>query len=147
MAPTALAPLPPAITYVLARRAFRHRLAALDALARYLGPTPGRCPSCRAEILIVGGEVWPDAVAVEPVPVLEQHPCNLCAQVEGMGHSRRRVCHRCKGTRFVGEPIGGIEGIAVDQHGMARRVRGERADGEALHRLHVCPERVSAAGG
>lgn len=55
-----------------------------------------------------------------------------------MGHSRRRVCWRCGGTRLVGEPLAGIVGVALGPLGQARRVVGERGPGEALHRLHVC---------
>jgi hypothetical protein len=136
--PTATTIAPAPLAYHLARRRFDHRLRALEALARYLGPTPGHCPRCKQPVVIVSVGAWPDALAVEPAPVLELHECALCRQVRRMGHTRRRVCPRCRGAGVLGEPLTGIRGVAIDPQGLSRLVVGERAEGEALHRTHVC---------
>jgi hypothetical protein len=100
----------------------------------YLSPGHGACPRCRERVLIVGGDI-----ALEPVPVLARMRCPQCEQIRDHGYQRRMRCWRCGDAGYLGERLP-KRGVAIDPHGIARVFTGRRTDGEAVHRLHACPD-------
>lgn len=103
-----------------------------DSLAAF-PPFTGTCPVCHDPVLVL--EVHGQDVVAEVPEVVERFPCPQCGQVAEMGHRRSR-CLRCT-DGHVGEPLPAF-GVAVAESGVARYFTGERGDGEAVHREHVC---------
>lgn len=102
-------------------------------------PFRAQCDRCGADVVLVelvadGGTE--EVAVVELGEVLEAGPCPLCAQVEGRGHERGH-CWRCGGSRVVGEVLP-AHGVAIDESGRGRRLRGRPRRGEGVHRVHVC---------
>jgi hypothetical protein len=122
------------VRYLLARARFERRYAAIRAIWVYLSPGHGACPRCHERVLIVGGDI-----ALEPVPVLARMRCPQCEQIREHGYQRRMRCWRCGDAGYLGERLP-KRGVAIDPHGIARVFTGRRADGEAVHRIHACPD-------
>jgi hypothetical protein len=102
-----------------------------------LDATPGTCPCCHADVLIVimAGEPTP----VEPREIMAEYACPRCADVEARGKQRRSVCESCLGLAVLGEPLPPY-GIAVADDGSAREFTRRKPirEWEAAHLLHTC---------